>query len=133
MPLIRQMLKFGARAIWLEIYRENSGKVIAEGARNRQNAYNELVNVGYLDPSEVEWLNTDAEEFRNTLKPDDSNSGDKFFSICNDIEGGDKLYAHYRVPVQHDPCESGNPRLVYQSGAEVPSGHSVECIIKLYR
>lgn len=96
MPLIRQMIEFTFRAMWIEIYRENLPAVIWDGERQRHLALQAAADTGQIpldDPSLAnvrDWClqNEDVKA---------ATSGRKFELICEEIEGGKSVYAHYRM------------------------------------
>ena len=95
MPVVRQIIEFAMRGVWMERYRENVGAVILEGAKKRRLALDTAVSTGIIaddDPVVVE-----AREFVANTVADDATSGRVFEALCREIEGGDKIYAYYRI------------------------------------
>jgi hypothetical protein len=96
MPLIRQMIEFTIRSIWLYLYRENLREVVWEGERQRKNVLEAAAaskSIPSNDPSLIrtlDWL----EENRGVKGATD---GARFQQICEEIAGGDGPYTQYRI------------------------------------
>lgn len=95
MPLVRQIIEFAMRCVWMERYRENVGAVIVEGAKKRRLALETAVSTGILasdDPVVAE-----AREVVANAVLDHATSGKVFETLCKEIQGGEKIYAYYRI------------------------------------
>ncbi|GEN80228.1 DUF5677 domain-containing protein [Actinotalea fermentans] len=95
MPLVRQIIEFAMRCVWMERYRENVGAVIVEGAKKRRLALETAVSTGILasdDPVVAE-----AREVVANAVLDHATSGKVFETLCKEIQGGEKVYAYYRI------------------------------------
>lgn len=96
MPLVRQMIEFTLRAVWLTIYHENLPEMVREGERQRKNALEHAAKTGQIpkdDPAllrSLDWLNENR-------PVEGATSGEKFYMICQEIPGGDDTYTHYRM------------------------------------
>lgn len=95
MPVVRQIIEFAMRGVWLERYRENVGAVFLDGAKKRRLALDAAVSTGILardDPVVAE-----ARELVASAATDAATSGRVFEALCGEIQGGDKIYAYYRI------------------------------------
>lgn len=80
MPLVRQIIEFAMRCVWMERYRENVGAVIVEGAKKRRLALETAVSTGILasdDPVVAE-----AREVVANAVLDQATSGKVFEWLC---------------------------------------------------
>ncbi|MFJ2298145.1 DUF5677 domain-containing protein [Oerskovia paurometabola] len=96
MPLVRQMIEFTLRAVWLTIYHENLPAMVREDERQRTNALRQAAKNGQIptdDPAllqSIDWLDGNRQVQGVT-------SGQKFFMICEEVPGGESVYTHYRM------------------------------------
>lgn len=96
MPLVRQSLECALRAVWLETYRENLPALVYEGERQRRNALDEAARTGHIRANDEallasrDWCDQN-EDVRGAT------SGSVFRQLCVELDGGEPIYALYRL------------------------------------
>lgn len=96
MALVRQIIEFSIRAVWLELYRDKTESVLKEGARQHLNMLQSAVKVGWLtaDATAVREAKEVHEHFQGTVDEQ------KLERICAgmSLEGwSDKFYLYFRI------------------------------------
>lgn len=93
-PLIRQAIECAYTARWLSIYRDAALSVLHEGARQRRQALEPLVEVGAAMTSEAIVL---AEKLLDELDDERTSAGKSFQARCGELIGGDGIYSLFRI------------------------------------
>lgn len=95
MPLVRQIIEFSVRSMWLERYPENIEAVLHDGARQRLNAIQEALKTGVID--EMDPVLVDAQGLADSFITDGATSGRSFERLCDELVGARKFYWYYRM------------------------------------
>lgn len=96
MTLVRQMIETSIRAVWLSVYRENLYHLVRDGERQRKNAFEAAAQTGQIPKNApalvraLDWL-TENERVKGAT------NGESFKDLCDELEGGDLVYAQYRL------------------------------------
>jgi len=94
-PLVRQLIECAVTVLWVESYGVRAARALmSEHAQNRQQTFTEFMRSGGNVDDDV--LAT-TEQYLAELEDEMRSSGRKFRERCEDLEGGLRLYAFWRI------------------------------------
>ncbi|WP_251151190.1 DUF5677 domain-containing protein [Cellulosimicrobium sp. Marseille-Q4280] len=94
-PLVRQLIECAITVLWIESYGVRAARaMLGEYAQNRQQTFTEYVKSGGdLDEDTL----ATTQQYLTQLEDELKSSGRKFRERCEDLEGGMRIYAFWRI------------------------------------
>ncbi|WP_043650900.1 DUF5677 domain-containing protein [Cellulosimicrobium cellulans] len=96
LTLVRQMIETSIRAVWLSVYRENVYHLVRDGERQRVNAFKAAALTGQI-PWDAPALVQSLDWLEENERVKGATSGESFKDLCDELDGGDLVYAQYRL------------------------------------